>query len=87
MKRCVCRQKKQHYNVGELVQIRIGEEKYINGIVTHIDPRSDAMNSKNKRVIRKETVIVHYNTGKLDLKRRFMPKDLFYLNKNACPNV
>lgn len=86
MKPCTCREQKKHYSVGELVQILIGKNKYINGIVTHIDKRSDTI-IKNKRCTLKETVIVHYNTGKLDLKRRFMPESLFYLNKTSCPNV
>ena len=77
-KKCgLCRTKKQHYDIGDLVQIKVGSkeerERYINGIVTK---------RHNDRVVH-----VRYNIGDKSVEVKMIEKYLFCLNKNKCPIV
>ena len=76
-KKCgLCRTKKEHYVVGDLVQVKVsskGKPRYLNAIVT-------------KRC-GKNIVIIRYNVGSKPIEVKIIEKYLFCLNKNKCPLV
>ena len=67
----LCRRQKAHYNVGDLVQVKV-RDKFMNGIVSkrHND----------------NVVFVRY-IGRNDIEIKILEKYLFYLNKTQCPIV
>ena len=69
-----CRQRaKSPLNVGDLVQVKVGKDKYKNALVTkRFDNR---------------IVFVRYNIGDNDRELKMMEKYLFILNKTCCSVV
>jgi len=53
--------------IGDLVQIKVGHEKYLNGLVT--------------RRVNNRFVVVRYNTGKMERELTILEKVLYTLNK------
>ena len=67
----LCRKQKDHYEIGDLVQVK-AKNRYINGVVSK---------RYNDRI-----VFVRY-IDRNDIEIKIIEKYLFYLNKTECPIV
>ena len=69
------RQKKEQYEIGDLVQLQLSTGQFINGVVV----------DREKNINKPDTYeyIVVFTTDKvMTYRRRFYAEDMFYLNKN-----
>ena len=69
------RLKKEQYEIGDLVQLRLRTGQFINGVVV----------DREKNINKPDTYeyIVVFTTDKdMTYRRRFYAEDMFYLNKN-----
>ena len=74
------RQKKEQYEIGDLVQLQLSTGQFINGVVV----------DREKDINKPDTygyIVVFTSDKDMTHRRRFFAEDMFYLNKTNNPIV